>query len=177
MKSRCSPQAEGQNRRDYFDRGIRVCERWLTFENFYADMGDKPTSKHTIERRNNALGYCPENCYWALRKVQNNNKRSNKMLTYNGRTQTLAAWCEELKLHYHTVKSRLNRGGHSIESAFTSPIATNVPHFRGTDLLTFNGETLTVQEWGHRRGFTRSVIRTRLRRGWPVEKILTIPVH
>lgn len=62
----------------YGARGISVCDRWLKFENFYADMGDKPSPKHSIERINNEGNYEPSNCKWATPKEQMNNMRRNK---------------------------------------------------------------------------------------------------
>lgn len=68
-----------RNRRfkDYGGRGITVCERWLSFDNFLADMGEPPLGL-TIERRDNDKGYEPGNCYWATYKVQANNQRRSK---------------------------------------------------------------------------------------------------
>lgn len=63
---------------DWGGRGITVCPEWRLFENFLADMGEKPPGT-TIERRENALGYSPGNCYWASRAEQNRNKRSTKL--------------------------------------------------------------------------------------------------
>lgn len=70
----------------YGARGITVCERWRKFENFYADMGDKPTPKHSIERVNNNGDYEPSNCVWATKETQARNKRSprNNTLGYKG---------------------------------------------------------------------------------------------
>jgi hypothetical protein len=63
---------------NYGARGIRVCKRWLEFRNFLADMGVRPKSL-TLERRNNDGDYKPSNCYWASRKEQGRNRRTNKL--------------------------------------------------------------------------------------------------
>jgi hypothetical protein len=74
MKARC----ENPNHKAYLNyggRGITVCKRWQTFENFAKDMGPKPTPEHTLERINNDRGYSPANCKWATIEEQVANKR------------------------------------------------------------------------------------------------------
>jgi hypothetical protein len=109
---------------DYGGRGITVCERWQGedgFMNFLADMGPAPSTKHSIERRDNNAGYSPENCVWATQKQQCRNKRSNRMITHDGRTQCLVAWAEEVGIGTHTIGARLKRGWTPAE-ALTTPV-------------------------------------------------------
>ena len=74
MRNRCgNPHVKSYP--DYGGRGIHVCDRWQLFENFFADMGPRPSSAHSINRINNNLGYEPSNCVWSTRSEQNRNKR------------------------------------------------------------------------------------------------------
>ena len=98
----------------YGGRGITVCERWHKFENFLADMGERPL-RMSIERIDNDGNYCPENCRYATQKEQCNNQRSNRFLTFNGKTQTISQWSEETGIKAGTLERRLNRYGWSIE--------------------------------------------------------------
>lgn len=74
----------------------------------------------TIERIDVNGDYCPENCKWATKSEQSNNKRNNKMITYEGETKTLADWAREIGIPYRTLLSRISRYGWSIERAFTT---------------------------------------------------------
>lgn len=96
--------------KNYGGRGIVVCDRWLVFVNFYADMGDPPTATHSIERVNNDKGYSPDNCKWATRDEQANNTRRSRKVTLNGRTQTVVQWERELNIPRNRIYNRLRRG-------------------------------------------------------------------
>lgn len=110
MKGRCyNPNNKQYN--DYGGRGIEVCDRWLnTFENFLADMGKKPTPAHSLDRIDVNGDYCPENCRWATREEQANNKRCCIMVEHNGKTQTFKQWCDELDLPYYCAINMYKSG-------------------------------------------------------------------
>jgi hypothetical protein len=91
----------------YGGRGITVCERWHNFEDFYADMGDKPTPKHTLERNRVDGNYDPNNCVWATQKEQQNNKRNNRIIEFRGQAKTLHQWADDFGINYGTLWSRL----------------------------------------------------------------------
>lgn len=93
----------------YGGRGISVSERWLSFVHFLEDMGPRP-SGHSIDRVDNDGPYSLQNCVWAVDKQQQRNKRSNRTLTFRGKSQTIAAWAEELSIPYDTIYARLRRG-------------------------------------------------------------------
>lgn len=120
MKKRCYNESD-QAYPNYGGRGIRVYDRWLeSFENFLADMGTRPSKRHSLERRNNNGNYEPSNVYWATRRQQNRNKRNNRLITHNGLTLTLSEWAEQIGISPGTLKMRL-RMGWSIERALTQP--------------------------------------------------------
>jgi hypothetical protein len=102
----------------YGGRGIKVCDKRLSFEGFYEDMGDRPKGL-TLDRINNNGNYCKENCRWATDVEQNNNTSKNINILYNDKTQTLAQWSEELKMDYNKLYARLFTYKWSIERAFT----------------------------------------------------------
>jgi hypothetical protein len=105
----------------YGGRGITVCARWRSsFDAFYQDMGSKPATNYSIERRDNNQSYTPDNCYWASPQSQGRNKRNNRLITYQNRTLPLIAWCAQLQIPYDILRKRLRRGW-DVERAFTAP--------------------------------------------------------
>lgn len=110
MIARCSsPTAYGYE--DYGGRGIAVCERWRnSYEEFLADMGRRPTLKHTLDRKDSNGNYGPDNCRWATRREQARNRRSGRMIEYQGVTLCLAEWAEKKNLIPEVLKGRLDNG-------------------------------------------------------------------
>jgi hypothetical protein len=119
MHSRCSNEKNNQYQ-NYGGRGVLVCERWKSFALFFADMGGSYVDGLTIERKDNDGNYEPANCRWATQKEQQNHRRNNHMITWEGLTMTLAQWCDRLGLKYDNTKQRL-RLGWSVDKAFMAP--------------------------------------------------------
>lgn len=120
MRERCYCSKD-KDYKNYGGRGIKVCDRWLnSFENFFADMGLRPSGKHTLDRYPNKNGdYEPGNCRWATQKQQQNNRTNNRMIEYNGSILTLSQWSEKLGIKGTTISERLNIRGWTIEEALT----------------------------------------------------------
>ncbi len=103
---------------DYGGRGIKICDRWSGdngFVNFYADMGNKPTPKHTLDRINNNGNYEPSNCRWGTAKQQSRNRRSNHIIEYNGESFCIGEWREIFGLKSSTFYGMLQKSDFKIE--------------------------------------------------------------
>lgn len=93
----------------YGGRGITVCERWLKFENFYEDMGKRPSPKHSLDRCPNVNGnYEPSNCRWATTHEQANCKRNNVWIEYNGVKKTKAQWANFFSIKAQDLQKALS---------------------------------------------------------------------
>ena len=92
----------------YGGRGITVSRQFRTFEGFIGCLGPCPAG-FTLERMDNAKGYTPSNTVWAHPKAQGRNKRNNQLLTFDGKTQPLSAWAEDLGITDGSLRTRLER--------------------------------------------------------------------
>lgn len=121
LKARCK-NPTNKSFANYGGRGISVCQRWKdSFANFFSDMGNKPSPRHTIERKDNDGNYEPSNCEWALPVRQANNRRCNTVLEFQGRKQTVTEWARELGMRDTTLFMRLYKSKWSVEKALTTP--------------------------------------------------------
>jgi hypothetical protein len=104
----------------YGGRGIKVCDRWLVFENFLADMGEPPLGKE-IDRIDNDGNYEPRNCRWATKLEQAANKRTSSRITYRGETKSIPEWAKIIGISAARLRQRLWYGW-SIDDAMTRPV-------------------------------------------------------
>lgn len=95
MLARCN-NPKSHSFKYYGERGVKVCERWQNYSNFIADMGDRPTPEHSLERKDYNGNYEPNNCCWATRSEQQKNKSSTKLYTNGVFTGTLVECAKEV---------------------------------------------------------------------------------
>lgn len=147
----------------YGGRGIKVCDRWNNFKNFYDDMGSRPSSEYEIDRINNDGNYEPDNCRWVTHKEEMNNTSANHLIEFNGKTQTMTQWSEEIGISIQTLANRINTHKWFIERALTTPVIDQNKY------ITYNGETLTISEWSELLGISKDLLRFRINK-WGLDK-------
>lgn len=153
----------------YGGRGIAVCERWHKFENFLEDMGERPEGL-TLERIDNNDGYYKDNCRWASPKEQARNRINSVDITYDGRTQCIAAWEEELGFKHGTLWMRVNKYGWSVDRAIETPVG----NFSREPITVFGKtQSLTQHAKDHELGLT--TVQARIASGMSIEDALTTP--
>lgn len=120
MIQRCT-NPKNKDYKYYGKRGVKVCDDWLnSFETFLSDMGTRPEN-FSLDRINNQHGYSKENCRWVEKSVQNNNRRDNKPITFQGKTLNVGQWEKLLGFTHNTISGRLNHGW-DLERAMTTPV-------------------------------------------------------
>lgn len=111
MKQRCL-NPNNKQYKDYGGRGIKICDKWIDFSGFKEDMGNGYQENLTIERNDTNGNYEIDNCRWATRQEQSENKRCNIILEYAGQKKTLLEWWKflQMEISYGTLRSRYYRG-------------------------------------------------------------------
>lgn len=120
MRDRClNPNtAKAKN---YSARGILICPEWSSFEQFFVDMGLRPSPQHSLDRINNNGNYCKENCRWAPASQQAQNKTNNIQIEHDGLRLCITEWSRRLGFSRSTINDRLRRGW-TPERALTQPL-------------------------------------------------------
>lgn len=119
MRTRCT-NPNVKSYRDYGARGVCICDRWKEFENFLADMGERPPGT-TLDREDNSKGYEPSNCRWATRVEQNSNTRANRRVQFNGEFLTQAEFARRIGISQGAVSRRMLAGWTTEQIATTPP--------------------------------------------------------
>jgi len=153
----------------YGGRGIHVCAAWRAkggFSGFLAEVGPRPSLKHSIERIKNHLGYEPGNVRWATQSEQMGNTRRTLRVDVGGASRCVT--------HVERETGNMNlarrvRAGMTIEQAIAKPVRAT------RRLITHNGETLNCHEWSLRLGGERSLVATRLYGGWSESDAVSVP--
>lgn len=121
MKTRCYNR-NSPRYNDYGGRGIAICKEWLANPALFFEWAESNgyDDNLTIDRINVNKGYSPENCRWATKKDQNNNRRGNRLLTVHGITKSIAQWAEETGVNQFTLYDR-QENGWSEDEMFAKP--------------------------------------------------------
>lgn len=120
MKQRCSNPKAVQFA-NYGGRGIQVCQRWMKFDNFLADMGFRPSREHSLDRIDNSKGYSPDNCRWATHQEQQRNIRTNVRVTFQGLDLTVAEWSAKTGIPASALYQRFDEGWDAARALTTAP--------------------------------------------------------
>lgn len=188
-------RTENQNTRNYASyggRGINMCARWrASYEAFVADVGQRPSPDHSIDRIENDGGYwcgkcdeCvssgrPPNCRWATRVEQALNRRSNRRYPFRGQLLTVTEIARALDVSPGFLFARLDKLGWDPSRAFEQPLdprwVRGAKHERV--LYEFRGERLLVSEIARRVGIDAATIRNRLKRGWDPGQAFTLSLQ
>lgn len=190
MIARCSIHSQPCARKNYYDRGIRVCRRWLrSFSAFLADMGPRPPGplRFTIERIDNDGNYCPANCCWATYKRQLRNTRRNVRIRVGKKERTLVEWSEATGLKIDCISHRLRIGWSPTDAVETESLRSpqrlaKLAAIRASKkkrprrFIEIDGVVKSMRGWSETTGIPITAIKDRLKTGWDAKKAVTTPV-
>ena len=134
-----------------------MCEEWASFENFFRDMGERPTPKHQIDRTDNSRGYSPDNCKWVTQQENLCNRRSNRIVQLNGASMTASEAARITGLSQSGVVHRLIKG-----IPIESPKKSNKLHL-------VRGKMMDINEASAVLGIAKSTLQGRLKRNIPID--------
>lgn len=189
MKQRCYYE-NGKTYDYYGGRGIKVCDEWknnyFAFKEWAYSNGydeNAPEKKCTIDRIDVNGDYCPENCRWVDWITQSYNRRSNRMVEYNGELKSLFEWSNITGINATVLYSRIFILKWDIHRAFTQPLtyATEpIPECKGSiyQTINYNGKIYTIKELADTVNmYPKTLLYRIIRSHWSVEKAITTPVQ
>lgn len=175
IKSRCNNN-KNKSYADYGGRGITLCKKWeKSFESFYTYvityLGNKPAKELSLDRINNNKGYKPGNIRWATPSMQAKNRRSSKIIAYNGIARNAVDWARAINIPPQMLYTRLKVLKWPIDRVLNTPI-------RKPRLLNFRGQAFSTIEWAQKLNIKYATLKVRINRlKWPIEKALSKPVN
>lgn len=180
MKQRCYNPNDDKYK-NYGARGIKVCDEWLhdskafmkwAYENGFDET--KSQKEQSIDRIDVNGNYEPSNCRFTNARVQANNKTNNVLITFNGKTQTLAEWSRETGIQEGTIRFRM-KSGWSVRDALTTPVQKQKKREKNYQ-IEYKGKSHTMTEWANIIGCRVATLRRRLYSGWSIERALETPI-
>jgi len=162
-------RAKGHNdRKLYADKGIGVCERWLTFTNFLEDMGERPFKKASLDRIDGTKGYSPENCRWADWFVQAKNRTTSHQISLpDGRVVCVGELARETGMHWTTLEYRLFVKRMPLEEAIKTPLKVR--------RVVLDGVEMAFAAACRIRGLPPTTVRGRIALGWSEDAAFNTP--
>ena len=166
MNARC------RKHKNYGGRGISVCCEWAEYKNFKEwAISNGYTDDLTIDRVNNDGNYEPSNCRWVSMHEQSRNRRTNVFITYNGKTQVISDWANELGLRFETI-ARRHKCGWSVEeclfgrNTFDYNVDSDHNYRNRQKFITHEGKTQNLYQWSKEKGINYNTLMKRHKNGW-----------
>lgn len=157
--------------KNYGARGITVCARWLSFQEFFKDMGIPPEGSW-LERTNNNANYSKINCRWASPLEQLRNTRHNKIYSIDGRKVYQRDRNKELGGSSNLIANRICKGW-SEEKAISTPVSSIKAGVKVSLFVTYKNETKSLKEWASHLEISYSTLCKRLKKNWPLELVFS----
>lgn len=179
MRARCRDPNNNRYHR-YGGRGIMICTAWDNFETFLADMGERPSKQHSIDRINNDGNYEPGNCRWSTVEEQAHNKTYGIHVTHEGKTLSLLDWEKELGWPRETIRQRIKNGMTPLEA-----ISTPKRQYKKTGYVNqfkdkpipYKDKILTATQWEQLLNLPRGTIYQRIRLGMSPAEAIDTPLR
>ena len=166
MINRCN-NINSKDYPQYGGRGIKVCKTWVTNPKSFFEwsMANGYEKNLTIDRIDNNKGYSPDNCRWLSSQRQQRNKRTNRILEYNGEKHCLSEWTEILGIPKYIIESRIKKGW-TMEKILTEKYQSR------NKVYEYKGMKKTLSEWAKVSGVKYGTIYARIKRGWPMKEVI-----